>query len=225
MKKNITIVLLVTLISSLYVDAQFDAGLRIGTFISTMQYTGAVETLSDFKTTAVHEQLGLIGEYHIDPNWSVELGVHHTVRSADLGTSSSVNVFGLSVPIGIDTRFRSRSIDIPLQIKYYYGQNNTQPYAKIGSGISLTQSAQIIPRATALLTFNLPKIDIPTSDLNELTGYATAGIGISHKVGQGKLFGEVSYLHSFDSIMPETIVDLSIKNNGYSVGIGYAMSF
>ncbi len=206
-------------------QAQIDAGVRTGVFISNIDHRGNTEVIDQVSSSMISEQLGVFGEYTLSPSWTIKTGATYVKKGTVLSYDESIGVGGFDIPVGIRAKYQSEHIDIPLTAQYYFGYNDTKYFVSAGGGYSLATGASIRPQATALFGFNLPEISIPTDDINTSIYYGTIGVGISHPVGPGKIIGEVGYQNSFESVIPNTIIDLDMKNKGYSVGIGYAMSF
>jgi hypothetical protein len=207
-------------------NAQFSVGIRSGILISHMAYNGNTEFVSNISQSTVNPWIGIMGDYMINDNFSIKTGINYMTRGSYLGANSDIEVLGINVPIGITSQFITKSIDIPLSLQYNFPLDSYWSlYGYGGIGLSKTLSAKIESKAQALLSFNLPDVPVSTDSFNDLESFGNIGVGAKYKIGYGSLFGEISYQHAFETITPQTIIDIDIKNKGFSVGIGYAMSF
>ena len=207
-------------------NAQFSVGIRSGFLVSHMDYNGNTEIASNISQSTVNPWIGIMGDYMINDNFSIKSGVNYMTRGTNIGVQSDINLLGINVPVGVSSQFITKSIDIPLSLQYSIPfHSDWSIYGFGGIGLTKTLSAKIESQAQAFLSINLPAVPVSTESFNDLESFGNIGIGSKYYLGHGNLFGEISYQHSFESVAPQMIVDLDIKNKGFSVSIGYAMSF
>lgn len=222
--KNLLIVF-AGLFLSLSTHAQVHFGIKSGLDIASIDYSGNTATIQDLSTATVNPVIGIYSEYFIAPNWSIKSGIDYSKQSAKLGKTFDVKLFNVQVPIELSTRLTSKNIYIPITAQYYQGIGKAQIFASVGAGMSKAISAQIEPRVKAILEFNLPQLEINTSQFNSNQWYGTAGIGLAYPVANGQIQGSLSYRHSFETLKPEFVVDLDMKQRAIQIGVGYSYSF
>ncbi len=210
---------------ALSLGAQFSAGIQTGVNINQLNFSEASSLINPLKSSFTSPFIGIDAQYDLNPLWSIRSNVLYVRRGLNIGERSSIDLFNINVPIGVSVDFRSNHIEIPLLLQYNIYDNDISIYTNIGLGISYITKASIDTRATAFLDFNLPEIEVNTNDLNRLSSFGALGIGAALKTNSGRLFGDIHYKHSLESLATTSIIDLNIKNKGFSVGIGYAMSF
>lgn len=209
-----------------YGITQVNIGIRTGIHNSTVAHNGSTEVVEEISSTRTSAYIGAFGEYEFSPNWSVRAGINYLNKGTSLGYSDDINVFGINLPVGVSTDFVTKNIEIPLSLQYKYPiDGRWSAFGSAGAGVSKSISAQLKPRINSILDFNLPTIDIDPSTYNSTEVYGLLGIGMKYNLGHGQLFSEIQYQHSFESVIPDFVVDIDMKNKGFSVGIGYAMSF
>lgn len=204
---------------------QFSLGVQAGVNINHFDFDGNLEGIDNLRSTYTKPFIGLTPQYDVNDKWALSSGLYLYNRGVNIGTSTSVSALGINIPIGISTDFNTLHLDIPLTVQYKVIDGPISIHATGGLGISNIIDAKIKPRATAILDFNLPQIDISTNELNKLSSYAIVGIRGDIKTRGGKIFGDIQYQQSLESLNTTSIINLDIKNKGFSVGIGYAMSF
>ena len=206
-------------------SAQFSAGIKSDVRFNSIQLNGITEPLAPFQSPLIAPSIGFFGEYRFDDNITLRSGVNYAKQGLRFSESSSFNLFDIDFPIGVTTDLVMNTLAIPVTAHMSFGDNRVKPYIMAGGGVSRTLSTSLNPRINSIVDFNLPSVDIPVSSINSTQVYGLGGAGISYEMNGGKLFGEVTYQHSFESIKPDFLIDLDLKNKGFSVGIGYAKSF
>jgi hypothetical protein len=114
------------------------------------------------------------------------------------------------------------ALEIPIFVKYHIPTPWINTYIVAGGGYSFNLNSAINTRATVIGDIDLPSVN--TSHLtngNEVFG--SFGVGFSKNAGAGKNFGEVKYEHAFENYTSDLLVDIPLKNRGFTVGVGYSM--
>jgi hypothetical protein len=211
---------------TLHLSAQFSVGLKIGTMTnrtSTLNEIAAVNNLNSYATTA---QFGIVGQYHISDTWSIHSGISYTDRSTDLGVGTDLSVLGLSLPVSVNNRISVKSVDIPLSVAYNYTSGRSTIYPHVGVIGSIVSSGNITTRVNSLINLNVAETAIPAAQLNKTVFYGSAALGYAYNLDKrNKIFSEVQYNHALEDATSLGILESNINNKGFSVGIGYAMSF
>ena len=211
---------------TLHLSAQFSVGLKVGTMINRTSILDDISAVSNLNTYATTAQFGLVGQYHISDTWSIHSGVNYTDRSTNLGIGTDLNVFGLAVPVSVNNRISVKSVDIPLSVAYNFKSGRNTIYPHVGVIGSIVTSGNITSQVNSLINLNVAETTIPAAQLNSTVFYGNAGIGYAyHLDNSNKIFAEAQYNHALEDATSLGILESNINNKGFSVGIGYAMSF
>ncbi|NNF35426.1 MAG: PorT family protein [Saprospiraceae bacterium] len=223
--KNLITLLVATIFSLQVGMSQWSTGIRIGTAITNTSGNGIIESAIPMEWETGLE-IGIRTEYGLANALSVVSGVQYSRSGFSIDQGLDLNILGLNIPIEARADFNINYIETPVMLKYTMGDKNLQYYGIGGITTSYAASGSIQPVARVLLDINLPSIDINFSDnyLNRWNVAATIGAGLQKEVGQGKIFGEIAYEHGLSNLV-NTVVDLDLKNKGFSLGIGYTHSF
>jgi len=224
--KNTWILGLILIGAITQATAQWTAGIRVGTAISNTSSTGIIDDVvpMDWKTGP---ELGIMAEYDLGHQLSVVSGMLYSRKGFSLNQGFDFSILGINIPVELRADAHLNYIETPVSVKYTFGQGKTQAYALAGVSTSYATSGVIQPVANILFDINLPKINIDFGDNNferwNIAG--TTGLGIQHQLAQGKIYADVQYKHGLTDIVTNTIVDLDMKNKGFSLGIGYTHTF
>ena len=223
--KNLLTLLVATIFSLQIGLSQWSTGIRIGTAITNTSGNGIIESAIPMEWETGLE-IGIRTEYKLSGTLSVVSDVQYSRSGFSIDQGMDLNILGLNIPLEARADFNINYIETPLMLKYTMGDADLQYYGLGGITTSYAASGSIQPVARVLLDINLPSIDIDFSDnyLNRWNVAATIGAGLQKEVGQGKIFGEVVYKYGLSNLV-NTVVDLDLKNKGFSLGIGYAHSF
>jgi len=225
MRKKITLAA-AAVFMTFHLFAQFSVGFKVGTMINRTSILDDISTVSNLNSYATTAQFGLVGQYNISDTWSLHSGVSYTDRSTDIGVGADINVFGFSVPVSVNNRVSVRSVDIPLSVSYNFNRGRNTIYPHVGVIGSIVSSGSIKSQVNTLIDLNVAETVIPAAQLNRTVFYGTAGIGYAYRLDNtNKIFAEAQYNHALEDATSLGILESNINNKGFSVGIGYAMSF
>jgi hypothetical protein len=100
-------------------------------------------------------------------------------------------------------------------------------YAFGGPSVGYALSGELDPRASVLLDFDLPNIDIPLDNniYNRWEFSLVGGAGFEIPTGTGAIFGDIRYEHGLTNMLDNPLVDVRLKNEGVTAGIGYKHYF
>ena len=203
-------------------SAQFAASLKYGVNVSNVSTNGLADVFDFAKGPKMgHFVEGLVN-YRVSNDFSVGMGVGFKQKGFRLQEKTKISAFGLSLPIGARMDFNINSLEIPLVTKYHINNAFVDAYIVAGAGISFNLNSSLNTSVMLLGDIELPPIG--TSDIinsNEIFG--TVGLGLSKNAGKGKFFGEMRYERSFENYTSDFLVDIPLKNSGFTVGVGYLM--
>ena len=208
-----------------HLQAQFSAGIKTGVDFQSVSTNGILEPAGDISQSLISPVVGVFGEYQLTENIWVRTGMNYAQKGLVFSEDLSFDLFNLPINARARARWETKYLDFPVSMNYAIHRGAWSGYMTGGAGISKAISSKIDPRVSLLVDFNLPDIDIPLSSFNDTQFYGFGGIGASYKTTGGKVFAEVQYQHAFESLAPDFIIDLDARNKGFSVGIGYAVSF
>lgn len=223
MKKTTTLFLI--LIIAISGSAQFSGGIKTGLAFSNININGGLASIEKISHPITSASLGVFGQYNISRDFGIRLGANYVQRGIAVQEAGYINMLQLPVAIGAEIQFKAKYFEIPIALTYSIDHGPFESYALAGIGLSTALDAKLQPRVTALLDFNLPEVNVNTGDFNSTDVFGHGGLGLAYHLSKGKIFIEGQYQHSFESLKPNFLVDLDLKNKGFSVGIGYAMSF
>lgn len=161
-------------------------------------------------------------DYRASRDFSLGMGLAYKEKGFRLEEIRHVSVFGLSVPVGARIDMDINALEIPVFIRYRIPNPLIEAYVTAGGGYSFNLNSTINTRATLIGDIDLPSVNISyLTNGNEVFG--SVGLGFSKNAGLGKIFGEVKYEQSFENYTSDLLVDIPLKNRGFTVGVGYSM--
>ena len=207
-------------------SAQFSVGLKIGTLTNRTSILDDIPAINGLNSSATTAQFGLVGQYDISDSWSIHSGVSYADRSTNIGVGTDINVFGIALPVSVNNRISVKSVDIPLSVAYNLTSGRNTIYPHVGIIGSIVSSGNIKTQVNTLINLNVAETALPAAQLNRTVFYGTTGIGYAYNLdNSNKIFAEGQYNLALEDATSLGILDSNIKNKGFSVGIGYAMSF
>lgn len=219
----------IVILCTLTVAAQHKAGIRIGTHINQVDVKGVPSVVSGMtKSFAGLKVSGYLETILID-NISVVGELGYTQKGFAMAESTSFNLLGLDIPVGVSTDVNLNYVELPILLKYYFKTEGIKLSVEGGPSLSYALNGQLKPRATLLLSYNLPQVDIDfTSEMYrrvELGG--NIGIGAEYPIANtgGALVANVRYTKAFTNVLADSLIDIDVKNRGWSMGVGYTTKF
>ncbi len=227
MKKLVFIISLVMLFLANVVTAQFSVGLKAGfasNDVSAEFYIDAVNTAPKGYTSAIW---GLTAEVPLHQNISILTELYKTRKGFTMEESTSFQVLGIHVPVGGSVTTSLSYIETPILLKASIGSPTVQGYGLLGASMAYATSAVISPRATLLINFNLPEIEIDLSNdvYNRWNTSAVVGGGAQFSVGRGKIFVDARYQLGLNDLIDSPTVDLKLRNHSLMFSTGYSITF
>ena len=216
-----------TLLFALHLSAQTQVGIKAGLLFNNSSISGMVGNILPDTDTHLGYNLGIFADFSLNQHFSFhpEFGV--TTRGFSMNQSSDFNLLGLDIPIGVRAETNMKYIETLALIRYKIGTGSIKGFVEAGPGIAYATSAYIQPKATLLLEFNLPQIDINLSDnmYNRRDITASIGTGMEYYTGLGVLFANVRYSYGMSNVLNNPIIDTTIKHRSYTLGVGYGYDF
>lgn len=155
-------------------------------------------------------------------------GAQFTSRGFSAKETFNVDIGIIDLPVNASLETRLHYIEVPAMMKYSIGEGSVQPYVKAGASTAYAMSAKIQPKVNAIISWNLPAINVNLENdmYNRLDVSAIAGAGLNIPVGStASVMLDVTYRHSLNDMFLDKITDIRIKSHGLAAGIGYTMRF
>jgi hypothetical protein len=225
--KKYTLIMIIGLITFSFQQgiSQTFLGPRVGGFIGTTSSDIVGEIVPiDWK---VGTEFGITAEKFIHKNWSLVSGIQYSNRGFSISQGTEFSVFGINLPVSARADFNLHYIESPLMVKYTLPMGRTNIYGIAGGALSYASSASIETKADLILDINLGRVDINFAENNMARWNTSAiiGAGVEHPLENGKLFLDIKYNHGLNDLLGTSIIDLNVRNKGFSLGLGYAMTF
>jgi hypothetical protein len=172
--------------------------------------------------------IGILMDHNLDSDLMFRTGLKYKQKGFKISESTSVNVLGLQLPLGITLVNQINYIELPLQLKYQKNSIGIQPYFSAGPSVAYATSASVKTRATAILDFGLTDSDLSlgSDDYNRWDILLNAQTGVSIPYGKGHFLAEIGYSHGLNSFTSDKfIIDTGLKNRDWSFSIGYGLRF
>ena len=82
-------------------------------------------------------------------------------------------------------------------------------------------------RANMLIDFNINRTNINLNDpiYNRVELGANAGAGIELPIGNGSVIASGNYMHGFNRVIDNTVIDFKARNYGFGLNLGYKINF
>jgi hypothetical protein len=189
---------------------------------------GLLDLVDPFIKPITQYTAGIQYERALNDNLSFVSGGQYSTRGFSAKESFNVDLFGIDLPINAKLETRLNYLEVPAMLKYSFGEQGIRPYVKAGASAGYAMSAKIQPKVDAIITWNLPAININLNNdmYNRLDVSALAGAGVSIPTGEyGAIQFDITYRHSLNDMFLDNITDIRIKSHGIAAGVGYTMKF
>lgn len=221
--KKLTIVACLAIMSQ-FAFAQQEIGIKASYDVTN----GTIDGVADFLPSPDYMDNFSVGAYTNLPlsnGFSFQPELLFRQKGFSVRESYPVDVFEIDIPIGIEARTTIQYIETPLLLQYRAGQR-VQFFAEAGPTLGFAVDAKLRERAHLIVDFNIAEQDLDlTSDLyNRFEVGGILGGGISVPVGAATLDLGMRYQHSLTDLLDDPIVDVRLRNYGFSFGAGLRFS-
>lgn len=189
---------------------------------------GILDLLDPYIKPIPQYTAGLQLEKGIGNHFGLVTGAQYTSRGFTARENFNVDLFGLDLPIDARIDTRLQYIEVPLMLKYSIGEGGVTPYVKAGGSAAYALSGKLQPKVDAIITWNLPSININLENdmYNRFDVSAIVGAGVDIPISEnGSIQFDINYRHSLNDMFLDKITDIRIKSHGLSAGVGYTMRF
>ncbi|MBK9254877.1 MAG: PorT family protein [Saprospiraceae bacterium] len=221
---NIAVIMLLTL----NINAQVTIGVKAGVNVADTEISGFIPSVTPEAHTNTGYTFGIVAEIPIEGSFSFRPELNLVQKGFSIRESMSTEIIGIPIPLGGRVNTRLNYIEMPLLLKYRYGNEKAGLYAIAGPGLGYATSGHIQPFATVIVDIRLPRVelDLSSDTYNRLEFTGHAGIGGELTVGNsGKIFSDVRYSYGFNNVLNDPIVNTKFKNQGLNISVGYAYKF
>ena len=226
MKAIIGIVTLM-LISIFTMTAQTEIGVRTGVAFNNSNISGAVGDILPDTRSHLGYSLGVYADIAMNGSFSFHPELAFTSKGFGINQGTNFDMFGIDIPVGISAVTNMKYIETLALMRYKIGSGHIKAFVEAGPGIGYATSAYIQPKATLLLEFNLPQVDIDLSGdtYNRTDVTANIGTGVEYDTGQGILGANVRYSHGLANMLNDPIINTRITHQSFNLGVSYGYRF
>lgn len=226
------------------VSAQISIGLSVGSNFCTVNQDiddgfgeGEEETgYRDVRLTTGFG-IGIPVEVKMSDNFSLSSGIHYLQK----GSSGKSEIADLYSSMKVDGCTKFNYVEIPVQGKYYFVNNNIKVYGSAGAGVGYLFSA-VAKHTITYTDFSddfrevseqkdrISAKEIKDQNVNQLDISLLAGAGIEYNVWVGRIFLNVNYIFGVSNMFKDgkmdfdeygTEIDVKQFNRGLYTSFGY----
>lgn len=227
---TISLSLIIALLTSLttLTNAQWSIGAKGGANFSHVQMVGLDLGLRPDINWLIGGQAGMITEYKFNNTFSVLSELNYTEKGFITAAEYDLAIQDIDIPVGVKAETRLRYLDIPLMAKYrVYDGSKVSAYVTAGGYFGYGINGNLKTKARLILDFNLSNTSLNLANKNfDRTEFGgVIGGGIEIPAGNGKFILDARYSHAYNPLIDDFLVDLRLRNRGFSLGLGYTYTF
>jgi hypothetical protein len=210
------------------VTGQISIGAYGGIHTNRVKVRGIAEEWRPNNRTLVAVNTGIYVEIPLLNGFSVQPGLNYLEKGFRVRVSTEdFNLGNVPVVAGVEAIPRLRYIEMPLLLKYTYGEGLVRPYIFAGPHFSYAMDGVIDYRATAIVTFKLGRnnINLDNDIYRRFEVGGLAGLGVAFTTGPFDTFFQGSFQHGFTNLLDPPLIDLRLFNYGFNVTGGLSYSF
>lgn len=173
-------------------------------------------------------QGGIMAEYKFNELFAITTEVNYTEKGFRTSADYDLSFQDLEIPIGVEAVMRLRYIDVPLMAKYkFYCSQRFNAYVTGGGYFGYGVNGNLKTKARVILDFNLSNTPLNLGNKNfDRTEFGgVLGAGIELPVSSGKFIIDARYSHAYNPLVDDFLVDVRLRNRGFSLGLGYTYTF
>lgn len=221
---------LLPVLLSMWMPAFTQNGLEIGIgpVFSNITLKGIDNSIRPDRALRTGLQLQALWNQDIGEGFSVAAGLAYKEKGFAWNEGLSTNVLNIPINIGVTAKTNINYIELPLNLKYTFGdENGIKAFAFAGPSVGYALNANVQTRANMILDFNLSRTKINLNDdiYNRMELGANAGGGVEIPVGNGSIMTSVQYMHGFNRVIDNTLIDFKARNYGLGFNLGYKINF
>ncbi len=229
MKAMKTIIGIVTLIliGTLTMTAQTEVGVKTGVAFNYSNFSGLVGDILPDTRTHYGYSIGIYADVPMNNSFSFHPEIAYASRGFSMDQGTNFDVLGMDIPVGVRAVTNVKYIETLALLRYKIGDGPFKVFVEGGPGLGYATSAYIQPKATLLLEFNLPQVDVNLSGdtYNRTDVTANIGSGVEYDTGQGILGANVRYSHGLANVLNDPIINTRITNQSINLSVSYGYRF
>ncbi len=229
MKAMKTIIGIVTLIliGTLTMTAQTEVGVKTGVAFNNSNFSGLVGDILPDTRTHYGYSIGIYADVPMNNSFSFHPEIAYASRGFSMDQGTNFDVLGMDIPVGVRAVTNVKYIETLALLRYKIGDGPFKVFVEGGPGLGYATSAYIQPKATLLLEFNLPQVDVNLSGdtYNRTDVTANIGSGVEYDTGQGILGANVRYSHGLANVLNDPIINTRITNQSINLSVSYGYRF
>lgn len=223
--KNLSLFAAAALITGLTVRpyAQISVGAKAGVNFADTRVSGLIDGLVPDPQVYTGFTAGVVAELPLAGSLSFRPELNYTQKGFIISQALDVNVLGIDVPFGARAKTRVNYIEMPLTLKYNFGDEDKGVYVFGGPTIAYAANAHLRPVASVLIDINLPRTNINLSNdiYQRWEASGTLGAGGQVKAGNGRFFADARYNMGLTNMLNNPVVNLRIQNQGFCLSAGF----
>lgn len=208
-------------------QAQITIGAHGGLHSNKVRISGLAEEWTPRNHYVHSYNLGLFVDIPMLNNFSFQPGLNLVEKGFLVRATTDFNFADIPIPAGVEATTRLTYLEMPLLIRYSYGEGIVKLYGFAGPHFSYATNGRVNLRAIAIVPINLYNYDLDLSDdlYNRFEVGGLAGIGVAFKTGPLNTFIQGSYQHGFTNMLDDPIIDIRLRNYGYNLTGGIQYTF
>ncbi len=214
---------LVLLTLSIAVTAQTSIGIRTGIHFAEIDAPKEIAGVGSFIKPVTSISVGLITEFKINEQFSFQPELGYARKGFKLSEGLDLNLFKVPLPLGVKTVTSFDYIEVPLLLKYQFGNEQIKAHVFGGPNMGYATSGRL--KTSARVFFDIPltntSLDLDNIGYKRFEIGGTVGAGLSVNAGAGQLFVDARYTHGFNKLYDIPVVDIKLRNHSFGVNIGY----
>ena len=172
---------------------------------------------------------GLIVKHHLSDQIAVRSGLNYQKRGFSFTEGTSVDVFGIDIPLGVEVRNEINYLEVPLMLEYKIPVNSSiQPYIAGGLAFAYGMNGNLTTRAQTILDFNVTNtaLNLSSNDYNRVDISTQLMAGVQIPSGNSHFLVELGYGQAInDFISDDFFLDAGGKHFGWQMNVGYGIRF
>ena len=210
------------------INAQWSIGAKGGANFSHVQMVGLDIGIRPDINWIAGGQAGLITEYKFNNSFSVLTELNYTEKGFVTAAEYDIAIQEIGIPVGVKAETRFRYLDIPLMAKYtVFDGAKVSAYLSGGGYFGYGINGNLKTKARLILDFNLSNtsLNLANKNFNRTEFGGVIGGGLEIPAGNGKFILDARYSHAYNPLIDDFLVDLRLRNRGFSLGLGYTYTF
>ncbi len=221
---------LIPVLLSIWMPAFTQNGLEIGIgpAFSNITLKGIDHSIRPDRTLHTGLQVQALWNQNIGEGFSIASGIGYKEKGFMWKEGINTNVLNIPISIGVTATTNINYLELPLNLKYTVGdENGIKAFAFAGPSLGYALNANVQTRANMLIDFNINRTNINLNDpiYNRVELGANAGAGIELPIGNGSIIASGNYMHGFNRVIDNTVIDFKARNYGFGLNLGYKINF